>query len=129
MTKTIKQIITEAVLKQLPDNVCSYDEAMKKWWMNIRSNSGLRLSDVGVLAFKMADIEYYEYELKIDPNVSWYNFILDLNKKIKCPYYLGIDKISKPNKPYIRLYDSKIAMMISLYGDLHSYLNSIKVRK
>jgi len=29
------------------------------------------------------------------------------------------------NEPFIRLYDSKIAVMMSLYGDLHSYLESI----
>ena len=43
------------------------------------------------------------------------------------PLLLGVTKEQgKKNKPYIRLYDSKIAMMISLYGDIDSYLKSIK---
>jgi hypothetical protein len=43
---------------------------------------------------------------------------------------LGVNKIEgKKKQPYIRLYDSKIAMMIELYGDIVSYLDSVKVRK
>jgi hypothetical protein len=43
---------------------------------------------------------------------------------------LGVNKIEgKKKKPYIRLYDSKIAMMIELYGDIVGYLDSIKVKK
>ena len=40
--------------------------------------------------------------------------------------YLRSDK---KNKPYIRLYDSKVAMMVSLYGNINEYLESVKVRK
>ena len=54
----------------------------------------------------------------------------DLGKKMKCPYFLGVNKVeAKKGKPYIRLYDSKIAMMLSLYGDLDSYLKSVRIRK
>jgi hypothetical protein len=56
--------------------------------------------------------------------------MLEINKKIKCPYYLGVNKIEgKKKKLYMRLYDSKIAMLIELYGNLIGYLDSIKVRK
>ena len=52
------------------------------------------------------------------------------SKKIKCPYYFGVNKNDmKEKEAYIRLYDSKIAMMVQLYGDIHSYLESVKARK
>ena len=55
---------------------------------------------------------------------------MELNKKIKCPFFLGVNKIEgKKKQPYMRLYDSKIAMMIELYGNIVSYLDSVKVRK
>jgi alanine racemase len=56
------------------------------------------------------------------------NYLLELNKKIKCPYYMGVNKLEKRSFPYIRFYDSKIAMMISLYGNVNEYLDSIKVK-
>ena len=55
--------------------------------------------------------------------------IEELNKKIKCPYYMGVNKDGKKSFPYIRFYDSKIAMMVSLYGNVNEYLDSIKVKK
>ena len=78
----------------------------------------------------MAEIEFYQCVIKVNKKESYYSFISELSKKIKCPYYLGVNKVEgQKSEPYIRLYDSKIAMMMTLYGDIHSYLDSIKVRK
>ena len=55
--------------------------------------------------------------------------MLELNKKIKCPYYIVVKQEGKDSQPYIRLYDSKIAMLVELYGDMVSYLNSIQTRR
>jgi hypothetical protein len=78
----------------------------------------------------MAEIEYYQSDFKLREGTSEHSYVMEINKKIKCPFYLGVNKIEgKKKKPYIRLYDSKIAMMIELYGDIVSYLDSIKVRK
>jgi len=130
MTKpNIKYLITEAVLKQSSDNSWTIDESMSKWWMTMRNESGMRLTEMGDLAFRHAQIEFYNYDFDIKIDSGWHNFILDLNKKIKCPYYIGVNKTKEDKQPFIRFYDSKIAMMVGLYGDLNSYLKSIKVRQ
>lgn len=129
--KSTKQLITEAVLAEIPKSHRIYhslpiDDVIFKWWQTGRQE-GLRLTDEGVTAFQLANIEFYDYEFSQDGQ-SYHNFILDLNKKIKCPYYLGANKKGSNKLFYIRLYDSKIAMMLNLYGNLKEYLNSVKVK-
>lgn len=129
--KSYKELVTEKVVKELDDDsLWNFDEAMKRWWMVPRLDGGLRLTDVGDLAFRYAKIEYYNYDFVIDTSagVSWHTYLLDLNKKLKCPYYIGVNKVNDSKKPFIRLYDSKIAMMVSLYGNISDYLKSVKVQ-
>ena len=128
MTKlTYKEQITKTVLEQLDDNNTTFDYAMKHWWQNPRRDSSLRLTSVGDLSFRFAKIEYYDHEISTKQQ-SFYNFIMELSKKIKCPYYVDVKTGDKGHKPFIRLYDDRISMMLNLYGDLDSYLKSIKVR-
>jgi hypothetical protein len=63
--KTLKETITEVVLAQLPDTLnqektIPVDKLLFKWWMTGRQD-GLRLTDIGDLAFRMAEIEFYQY--------------------------------------------------------------------
>lgn len=129
--KSLKHKITEAVLAEIPKSHRIYhelplEEVIFKWWFTGRQD-GLRLTDEGLTAFQLADIEFYDYEFKQDGQ-SYHSFILELNKKIKCPYYIGVNKKDKGKTLYIRLYDSKVAMMLGLYGNLREYLHSIKVK-
>lgn len=129
---SVKEKITKAVLSEIPHSHRIYHElpiedVIFKWWFTGRQD-GLRLTDEGVTAFQLADIEFYDHEFKQEGQ-SYHNFVLELNKKIKCPYYLGVNKKDKSKTFYIRLYDSKISMMMNLYGNLQEYLNSIKVKK
>jgi len=126
--ETYKEKITKTVLYELDSNFWTFEKAMKKWWQNPRRDGGLRLTPTGDLEFRHAKMEYTDH-LFTYINISYYSFVLELDKKIKCPYYIDVSKSDTSNKPYIRLYDSRIAMMLNLYGDLDSYLNSIKVRK
>ena len=130
--KTLKQIITEAVLADLPKNHIldsTADQLMVRIWASGRQD-GLRLTEYGDFIFRMAEIEYYQCDFKLREGVSDHAYLLEINKKIKCPYYLGVNKVEgKKKQPYMRLYDSKIAMMIELYGDILTYLDSIKVKK
>ena len=132
MTKPkYKEIITEAVIKQLPTGFeQTIEEAMKTWWFTGSNSDVLRLSEKGDVHFRIAQIEFYQYDFipKIDD--SYYKYMSDLGKKMRCPYFLGVNKVEgKKSKPYIRLYDSKIAMLIELYGDIVGYLDSVKVKK
>jgi hypothetical protein len=131
MTKpSYKEIVTKSVIKELNDDaIWNFDDAMKQWWMIVRLDGGLRLTEQGDLAFRYAKIEYYNYDFVInDTTSSWHTYLLELNKKLKCPYYIGVNKVNDSKKPFIRLYDSKVAMMVSLYGNIADYLKSVKVR-
>ena len=131
-SKSHKLIITEAVLAELPSSQSvdsTADGLMMRIWMSGRQD-GLRLTEYGDFIFRMAEIEYYQSDFKLREGTSEHAYVMEINKKIKCPFYLGVNKIEgKKKQPYIRLYDSKIAMMIELYGDIVSYLDSVKVRK
>jgi len=66
--KTTKKIITETVLKEIPQHLHIYHEIpvedlMFKWWMTGRQE-GLRLTDEGMVAFQLAEISHYDYEFK-----------------------------------------------------------------
>lgn len=128
--KSTKRLITEAVVKQLPEPQPEIESIISAWWMTSRQE-GLRLTALGDATFQLAGIEFFECPLQKIPQGQWYQFIVDLNQKIKCPYYLhAYNKTDgKKGEPFVRLYDSKIAMMLTLYGDLASYLESIPGRK
>lgn len=129
MTKpTYKEQITLSVLEQVDRDVWTFESAMKKWWKNPRRDGGLRLTSIGDMEFRHAGIEYTDHEFT-KVNRSYYNFMLDLDKKIKCPYYIDVSKNTSGAKPFLRLYDSRIAVMLTLYGDLDSYLNSVRIKK
>jgi len=130
--KSLKQKITETVLAEIPKSHRIYHElpiedVIFKWWFTGRQE-GLRLTDEGVTAFQLAEITFYDYEFRQDGQ-SYHSFMLELNKKIQCPYYLGVNKKESSKSFYIRLYDSRIARMLGLYGNLQEYLKSIKVKK
>lgn len=130
--KSLKEIITEAVQTQLPstalDRTATPDSILTKWWASGRQE-GLRLTEWGDMNFRLAEIEFYQTDFKLREGTSHHAYLLELNKKIKCPYYLGVNKENKNKQTYIRFYDSKIAMMVNLYGSLNDYLDSIKVRR
>lgn len=125
--------ITELVLNQIPKNLnydlsgrLSANDLLTKWWFTGRSG-GLRLTERGDQAFKLAEIEFYDYEIPTEKiSTTYHSFVLQLSKKINCPYYLDVN--TKKGKFIIRLYDSRIAMMVSLYGNLKDYLESIRIK-
>lgn len=107
------------------------DKIIFDWFVTGRAGAGLRLTDAGAKAFQTAKIAHYDFDFIPPGNTkgasNWGKFTLVLDKKVKCPYYVGIKLIDNNKKqPYIRLYDHKIAMMMTLYGNLESYLESIK---
>ena len=135
--KSLKLTITEAVIAELPQHQRDSidpetDKVMTRWWASGRQE-GLRLTEYGDMNFRMAEIEFYDFNLEKDikqnPSIEWNNFLLECNRKIKCPYYLGVNKVDGKKVIYIRFYDSKIAMMVELYGSICDYLNSIKDRR
>jgi hypothetical protein len=130
MTKFIrdKLTITRRVLAELPftqDNN-ELEHSMNRWWKNIRHDGGLRLTDDGDRAFKLAGLEHWDYSVdKSEINkVFSFSGALDLDRYLPCPYYLHYNNSDKVMT--IRLYDSLVAVMIQLYGSVMGYLDSIK---
>lgn len=129
-TKSEKEKITEVVLSELPldhqDHTIPFDTLMFKWWATSRQE-GLRLTEHGDKAFKDADLAHYDYNIDITQlgEITWLKFLTDVNKKINCPYYLQLHKKISKTQYFIRLYDSKIAMLVSLHGSIEKYLKTV----
>lgn len=129
-----KQSITKLVLDNLPEKHAwsdlPFEKILFQWWATGRSQNSLRLTDDGKHAFDQAEIVYYEYPLVNNDEeleeVRQTKFILELGKKINCPFYVGY-KTRMTKSIYVRLYDSKIAMLINLYGSFHDYLQAKKI--
>ena len=128
-----KKEITELVLKELPHlhwQEIPIDQVIYRWWMTGRGGYGLRLTDEGAGSFKEANLAYYEFPLGLtkDKNTKKpEHYVQELSKKIQCPYYIGVDK-EKKTPPYIRIYDHRIATILTLYGNLREYLDSFDER-
>lgn len=128
----INLILTET--KDNPDfpwNNIPADKIISEWFITGRTGTGLRLTDAGMTAFNKANITHYDFDFTPPKNAtnssSWGKYTLAIDKKVNCPYYMGVKLVDKDKKqPYIRLYDNKIAMMMTLYGDFQSYIESVK---
>ena len=131
-----KKEITKIVLSQIPScrwHTYAVDTVVFHWWTTGRSGSGLRLTEEGSEAFNAASIEYYEYPLGYDlkHTVKPEIFAKEIGDKVTCPYYLGVQVQKNRIKkivPYIRLYDDKVAMLLSIYGNLKEYMDSFTNR-
>ena len=127
-----KKEITETVLSEVPDveeNVwkeLTVDKLVFRWWVTGRGGSGLRLTEEGMKAFQLAKIAHYEFPLGKFDRSEWDAFIKEVTKKLDCPYYFGVYREADRKGPFIRIYDHKIAMMLTLYGTLKEYLESRK---
>ena len=125
--KKVKYTITRLVMDQLPSTNVPIETRISDWWFT-KSGDSLRLTPQGDFKFREAQIEFFDLPVKIN-KTNWYKFLTDCNKKIKCPYYFSVNKNVESKEPFIRLYDSKIAMMLALYGDIESYLESVRIRQ
>ena len=130
-TDIVKLIIDQ--LKDDPDFSWKdkpHDKVVFEWFVTGRAGSGLRLTDAGKAVFENAKIAHYDFNIQppkaANNMASWGKYTLILDKKVKCPYYIGVKLADNGKKqPYIRLYDHRVAMMMTLYGDLASYLESV----
>ena len=125
--KKLKYTITRAVMDQLPSNDIPIESIISDWWFT-KSGDSLRLTPQGDIHFRLAQIEFFDLPVKVK-KTNWYKFLTDCNKKIKCPYYFSVNKDAESKEPFVRLYDSKIAMMLALSGDIESYLESVRIRQ
>jgi len=136
-----KRTITKLVFEQLknnPDNSWKdtpLDKLMFQWWVTGRSGTSMALTQEGNLAFRTAEIKHYDFGLD-----DWLVSLKEsgtsprqaqqiINKNVTSPYYLRASHSRAYPNPYsaaIRIYDEKLAMMITLYGSFGHYLDSLK---
>jgi len=129
--KNKKHKILEVVINQIPDfkNKTSIDELILKYFWTGRSSESLRLTLDGSVLFEEANIAYYEFPLDkkiLSTQSSTRGFILTVGKKLKCPFYILTKEEKNKKALYIRLYDHKIATLVTLYGDFSIYLDTLK---
>lgn len=104
----------------------SIDHAMKTWWVNIRADGGMRLTDLGYeMMHDVLGLESWIMDLSDREKVVFTKrLILDLDRKLEWPYYINVN--IKKKRRCIVFFGSKEAMMASMYGDLEKWLISIK---
>lgn len=131
-----KHEVTEAILNAMPK--CEWHDlpvgnVIFRWWISGRGGYSLRLSDEGAKAFDSVNVEYYEFPIgsfKSSKGTPGHQIMTrELAKKIQCPYWLGLNnKENNKASPCIRIYDNKVALVMSLYGSLRDYLDSFENR-
>lgn len=124
-----KKIVTEIVRKELPDRHTDkelpLEKIMFKWWSTGRSGNVLRLTDEGYNAFVVAGMQEYSYAINLETlsvklnSIKGVEFTLKLGKLLKCPWYLT--SVNKKTCS-LKIFDSKVAMFINLYGTVEDYL-------
>lgn len=115
-----KTKLTQQLLDLLPENQRPTAETVLPiWWYNLRKNGGMRLTTAGYTVLtKTLDLENYEFTIN-DPMQFTQQTILDLDRKLKMPYYIHAVK-GIPRK--IVFFGSREAMMANLYGNLVKFL-------
>lgn len=110
--------VTQVIITLLPAGIdVSVDEAMKTWYRNIRESGGFRLTSVGYQALRLAAVKCWSIDVDYrDINKS---SLLALDRKLTWPYYLD----ARGKK--LVLFSSRDAVMVSLYGDVKAWLDSI----
>jgi hypothetical protein len=127
MTKFVgdRGLITARVLSIVKPEYTPEDLEFARinWWKNIRTGGGFGLSPVGDNRFREAELEYWDFDDgPINSTMSALGYAVWADRLIQAPYYLYFSKRHK----YIRVYDSRVAVIIGLYGNVSSYLKSLE---
>jgi len=118
--------IVQHLMCQVPEQYQQpLDLAMKTWWVNIRRNGGMRLTEQGYeILHHVLKLESWELDLNDrEEKVFTKRLIVDLDRKLKWPYYIEVS--IKKQRRRIVFFGSREAMMATMYGDLKQWLASI----
>jgi len=119
--------ITEKILSILNPDYTADDlhNANVTWWKNIRSTGGYGLTYAGSQAFEKAEIEFQEFDEGPSGYMSMMSMSLTLDTKMVTPYYF----YSNEKRRKVKIYDSRIAMLITLYETVNDYINTLDNRR
>ena len=117
-----KKLLTDALVKELdPELGITTKVAMTTWWINFRSNGGMRLTKMGYFIFDN-ELELAKYEYIIENPVKFtQKLVLAMDRKLQTPYYIETEK-NIPKK--VIFFGSREAVMTTLYGDLKRFLDN-----
>jgi hypothetical protein len=126
MFVTDREKIVHSILSLVSESESvTFDLAMKTWWQNIRTTGGLGLTYDGDRIFKSVGLDYWNFEIGPASSITVLSTAIKLDKQVPCPYYFYSEK----KKRMIRVYDSRVATLVTLYGDFTSYLNTLLEKK
>lgn len=112
--------LTETIIDQLAvDQKPSLDFAMHAWWVNLRSEGGMRLTNTGYEVFCNLNLEKFAFD--IPPLLPKHLIALDQN--LTCPYWLRLGR-----KTQIVLFGSKESVLMALYGDINRFVAMLLVK-
>jgi hypothetical protein len=115
---TQKRELVTLLLEQLPeDKRESVSQAMVTWWINIRENGGLRLTDHGFIIFSTL-LDFESWTVAIPNKTVTKRLILDMDHKLQWPYYINF------KKQQIVFFSSREATMALLYGNIAKWLQN-----
>lgn len=112
----VKHQISQQVFDNSHTDSFTLDQAMQQWWIDLRPNSGLRLTKSGYQAFVQHGLPHHSFDMPVAlPRTA--KFLLLLDRKLDCPYYMSLTK-----QPQISLFGSEQAVLFALYGDLEKWM-------
>jgi hypothetical protein len=119
-----KRKLTEELIKHLPDSEnCKVDDVYSVWWYNLRNSGGMRLTPAGYDVFcNQLELEHWSYPLEpLDVDTR---LVLALDRKLQNPYYI---KVNKKMALEIVFFDSKEAVLASLYGNIKRFIDRYSI--
>lgn len=95
------------------------------WWKNIRSTGGFGLTYAGSQAFEKAEIEFQEFDDGPSSHMGNMTLSLLLDAKMVTPYYF----YSHDTRRKVKIYDGRVAMIITLYETVSDYIKTLDNRQ
>ena len=93
-----------------------------EWWYDSRNGKGFRITDSAHDCLTHFGIESYIFDINADL-IRKPQLLLGLDRKITCPYYLGVKKPCR-----LVLFGSQDAVMLALYNDIELFLKGTRPR-
>ena len=115
---------TRLMWQQLPvaiQEAQSLENTEHQWWHDTRDDGGWRLSWSGYV--DISDVlhqESWDFDFTTRDIAAWQ--YLRLKKHINTPYYI----VQNRKHTKLSVFDSKLAMMINLYGDVNRWIASLR---
>ena len=118
--------ITKKILSLVNPDYTEDDlhQAMVTWWQNIRTTGGFGLTYAGSQAFEKAEIEFQEFDNGMSSHMGNTGLSIGLDRKMTTPYYF----YSTDRRQKIKIYDPRIAMLVTLHESVGSYLHTLEQR-